>query len=1468
MGSSFEPKHLKACTLILNPQGKLLWANHSALTIFRMSSVADWNPLWRDLFSEFLHPLNEDLNRELNRELKDYHKEDRRDETLYLSIEGSSDEPVSPFFETFDQCYQKVLPQAELRLSGLHLSRLTARNSDEWAIECFFRSRTALPSAEQLPGENEFQELKKVKERYQTFFSQTSEGTWRYEMKTPIPVHLPPAEFIEKALQEAYLAEANPAMAAMYGFESPEEIVGAPISDLVNLNDPANFEYFKHFVESGFRLTNVESVETDRFGKTKYMLNSLLGIVEDGGLIRIWGTQRDITEQKKMHEALQFNEQRFRALMESGGDVIAILDQNGVVKYSSPTALTVLGNNPQDNIGKNVFEHIHPADRGWTKAIFDELVQKGLKKTVISPYRYPHATLGYVWLETVVSDYSDDPSIDGYVVNSRNITERIKLETALRQYTEQLETAQRIARLAYLEYDFKENRYVGSPEVYRMAGIKDPHQEINIELIVSYLPPEEREEMYETISDILRNGTGLNRELTIMLPDGTRRNVAAMGTVVKGIGGEYEKFVLVIQDISDLRSAQQALMSTERKFRYIFDNSADGILLTKPGGLVQNANHAICDLLGYTLEELLQKSRKDIFDFNDPIVQQAIRSRDENGRFKGELKLVHKDGHLIDAEITSVYFKDEDGQSYHSTIVRDITDKKKQREAVIQTQKELQKALFEMNRLLWEKEAAEKKLLISERNLTAVFSNTNESFILLDQELRVVIYNNKAVDYFNQYLLLPIEEGLSYADALPEERKELFLWRMEKVLMGQELIYEIKYDLPRDAWFNVFAKPVFNQEGAITEICLTIAEITYLKQAENRLRETAGQLTHIMESITEGMIILDRNWKITYANQSAERILRIPREAVIGQELWGSVPAFGEDVFQQKLQKVMSAQLAAHFEGFEPVRKRWYELSAYPISSGMSVYFNDITQRRQQQQILALEKQVLEINAVENVSLQSTVHYFIRGFKELMPDLQLGVLGLSDRMTTTDIAIGQMEVELREMLLDKEIEGNDCPCSQSMKTRKPVYNPTLADEFPGKWNPLRISSLQHGYQGMWSLPIVSAQDQVLGCIVCLVRESRLPDELELPFLERASNFLRIIIENKRNEDQIKRSNERYHYVLKATNDAIYDHDIRQGKVFWGDGFTALFGYELNPIKYPNRNQIEFWKSCLHPDDAKRVLHSLEHYLTQSAQKAWQQEYRFLKSNNQYAYVVEKGYLLFDENGEPVRMVGSIQDLTIRKQLEIELLNQELGKQKLVAQAAIDAQEKERAQIGKELHDNINQILTTTKLYLELAKTDEQNRMNLVGRAAQNIVNTIQEIRQLSRSLVPPSIGDLGLVASIADLVENVRIANIIHIEFHALQFDENVIENNLKLMLYRVVQEQVNNVLKHAQAKNLIIELTADQQALRLQLSDDGVGFHPGQIKRGLGLSNISSRANLFNGQVQILSEPGKGCKLIVTIPI
>jgi PAS domain S-box-containing protein len=147
--------------------------------------------------------------------------------------------------------------------------------------------------------------LRQSQERYRAFIEQSSEGIWRFELEEPIPIDLPSDEQIDLAYRHGVLAECNRVMAQMYGLSDEAEILGARLGQLLPSTDPHNVKYLRNFIESGYRLTGAESHELDTEGNPKVFLNNLVGVVEDGRLVRAWGSQLDVTEQRRLEEELR-----------------------------------------------------------------------------------------------------------------------------------------------------------------------------------------------------------------------------------------------------------------------------------------------------------------------------------------------------------------------------------------------------------------------------------------------------------------------------------------------------------------------------------------------------------------------------------------------------------------------------------------------------------------------------------------------------------------------------------------------------------------------------------------------------------------------------------------------------------------------------------------------------------------------------------------------------------------------------------------------------------------------------------------------------------------------------------------------------------------------------------------------------------------------------------------------------------
>jgi signal transduction histidine kinase len=289
---------------------------------------------------------------------------------------------------------------------------------------------------------------------------------------------------------------------------------------------------------------------------------------------------------------------------------------------------------------------------------------------------------------------------------------------------------------------------------------------------------------------------------------------------------------------------------------------------------------------------------------------------------------------------------------------------------------------------------------------------------------------------------------------------------------------------------------------------------------------------------------------------------------------------------------------------------------------------------------------------------------------------------------------------------------------------------------------------------------------------------------------------------------------------------------------------------------------------IHPEDHSKVQQVINDILHATDQDTFDVEYRFKKDDGNYSFIYDRGVIVRNADGKPLRMIGAAQNVTDRKILEDELLQKELDRQKSISQATIDTQEEERREIGKELHDNVNQVLTTTKLYLDLSLSSPELKDDLIKKSSKNIIYVINEIRQLSRSLMDPSIGDLGLIDSINDLVENINITRKLHVSLSADPELENHVDESQKLMIFRILQEAMNNTIKYAQATAVQLSLKNKKGQVELIISDDGIGFSPQTVKKGAGLKNIQNRVYLSGGNLQIDTAPGKGCNIIIHFPI
>lgn len=224
------------------------------------------------------------------------------------------------------------------------------------------------------------------------------------------------------------------------------------------------------------------------------------------------------------------------------------------------------------------------------------------------------------------------------------------------------------------------------------------------------------------------------------------------------------------------------------------------------------------------------------------------------------------------------------------------------------------------------------------------------------------------------------------------------------------------------------------------------------------------------------------------------------------------------------------------------------------------------------------------------------------------------------------------------------------------------------------------------------------------------------------------------------------------------------------------------------------------------------------------------------------------------------------DMTEKMELEQLVIQERLAAQQELFKAIIDTQERERSEIGKELHDNINQLLTTAKLYVENIHYYPDEQPRYVEKSVGLMQRSIREIRSLSKALVTPTLYDIGFRESLQEMIDHYRELHLFGLHY-SITGDLKRIDQGVRLTVYRVIQEQFNNIVKYAGCTDVWVTIREEGGSLHLQVRDNGQGFDPAGRPGGLGLSNIRNRSEVYNGKVTLWAAPGEGCTLQVEFP-
>jgi len=256
-----------------------------------------------------------------------------------------------------------------------------------------------------------------------------------------------------------------------------------------------------------------------------------------------------------------------------------------------------------------------------------------------------------------------------------------------------------------------------------------------------------------------------------------------------------------------------------------------------------------------------------------------------------------------------------------------------------------------------------------------------------------------------------------------------------------------------------------------------------------------------------------------------------------------------------------------------------------------------------------------------------------------------------------------------------------------------------------------------------------------------------------------------------------------------------------------------------------------------------------------------------KSNDVRIIQWHNAYLRNDQ-GEVVAILSSGEDTTTKKVLQSRLAVQESEKRKQILAAVLEAQENERHEIAYELHDNVNQILTSCKILLE-SEIKKEGGSDFVKNSYKYLQNAIDEIRNLSHRLNPSQLEDIGLEEALKELLLRFEMTGKLDVQLSINDSEAlKKMDYHISLSIFRIIQEQINNIIKYADASFVRISIEVSKQFIDVEISDNGKGFNPKTVAKGLGLANIRNRAEFHRGTSYVSSAPGEGCVLSVCLPL
>lgn len=672
-----------------------------------------------------------------------------------------------------------------------------------------------------------------------------------------------------------------------------------------------------------------------------------------------------------------------------------------------------------------------------------------------------------------------------------------------------------------------------------------------------------------------------------------------------------------------------------------------------------------------------------------------------------------------------------------------------------------------------------------------------------------------------------------------------------------------------------------------TTFTIIVRDITAQKRAEEDLIASRDQVRTILESITDAFIAFDSAWRFIYVNRKAEQVLQKSRNELLDQNVWEVFPEARESAFYSEYHRVVEHKVSTSFETFYPPMGIWFEVHAYPFQNGVSAYFRDVTARKQaEHEMQRLNRALRTISECNQVLVRATNEH------DLLSLVCQGIVREGGyRLAWVGFAEGGEEkrvvpvaqagdttsyLESLAPITWADEERGQGPTGSAIRTGTiQVVRSIPTDPAFGPW---REQALKRGYASSIALPLGSVSDDasysgppLLGALSIYSDEPEAFDTAEISLLTELSHdlaygimALRTREEHHRAEEQLRFQKTLLECQSEAAIDGILVTTASREWLSFNQRFVEMWNLPDNVVaNRANSQATEMVREMVcDPDTFVRQIRAL--YQDEHASRWNEVALKDGRTFESYSAPVVDGEGCF------YGRVWFYRDITERKNLfnQLSIANERL---QMLSRRLVEVQEAERRHIARELHDEVGQALTGLHLLLEMTSRVPPDQVPTRVEEAHALVNDLMSrVRELSLNLRPAMLDDLGLLPTLRWFFNRYTTQTGVRVTFKHTSMEQRF-DAEVETVVYRLIQEALTNVARHAGVDEVTVRLWSDAETLGVQIEDHGVGFDPQATlarESSSGLAGMQERVFLLGGELTIESAPGAGTCFVAELPL